>query len=174
MTSLGGMDKGYFRGDYSFINRALKADLDYDMLQSLLIGNSAEFLNDSIKLKGGKDKENCLYFLSTIRRRKLNKIIDGKEPKENLQAIWLNPSSWKVMLLEFIDVESNRKFIASYSDFQISGNSSVPTKQVYTINAEKKINAELNWTKFTINEPVSFPYKVPNSYQELILNEKKE
>ncbi|MFN6037400.1 MAG: DUF4292 domain-containing protein, partial [Bacteroidota bacterium] len=77
MTSLGGMEKGFFRGDFTYINQVLKAELDYDMLQSLLVGNSADFLNDSVKLRGGKDKDLCQYFLSTTRKKRLNRIIEG-------------------------------------------------------------------------------------------------
>ena len=173
MTSMGGLEKGYFRGDFSFINHALKAELDYEMLQSLLIGNSADFLNDSIKMRGGKDKSNCQYFLSTTRKRKLNKIIDGKEPKENLQAIWLNPITWKIVMLEFIDVETNRKFNVCYDDFQVVGSSLIPFKHLYSIAAEKNIRAEAKWAKISVNEAVTFPYKVPSSYDEIKMNEKK-
>ncbi|MFN5182223.1 MAG: DUF4292 domain-containing protein [Bacteroidota bacterium] len=173
MTNLGELDKGYFKGDYSYINHALNADLDYDMLQSLLVGNSADFLNDSIRMKGGKDKSNCLYYLSTVRRRKFNKIIDGKEPKESLQAIWLDPLTWKITMLEFIDVATNRKFSACYGQFQQFENTSVPLKHTYNISAEKSVKVDMNWSKFTFNEPVSFPYKVPSSYEQLILKEKK-
>jgi hypothetical protein len=173
MTSLGGMEKGFFRGDFTYINQVLKAELDYDMLQSLLVGNSADFLNDSVKLRGGKDKDLCQYFLSTTRKKRLNRIIEGKTPKENLQAIWLSPGNWKVMTLEFIDVETNRKFIAGYNDFRTVGNFLVPFKHIYSISAEKNIKANMEWTKFNSNEPVTFPYKIPSSYDEIKINEKK-
>ena len=174
MTSLGGTEKGYFKGDFSYINHALKADLDYDVIQALLVGNSADFLSDSVRMRGGKDREKCLYLLSTTRKRKLNKIIEGKEPKENLQAIWLNPQSWKIVTLEFIDIETNRKFIANYKNFNVVGSNQIPYTHEYSINAEKKINAQLDWTKFAIDEQVSFPYKVPASYEEIKLTEKKQ
>ncbi|MFN6039262.1 MAG: DUF4292 domain-containing protein, partial [Bacteroidota bacterium] len=93
--------------------------------------------------------------------------------KENLQAIWLSPGNWKVMTLEFIDVETNRKFIAGYNDFRTVGNFLVPFKHIYSISAEKNIKANMEWTKFNSNEPVTFPYKIPSSYDEIKINEKK-
>lgn len=173
MTNLGGLDKGFFRGDFSYINESLNTDLDYDVMQALLFGNSADFLNDSIKMKGGKDKNNCLYFLSTIRKRKLNKIMDGNLLNESVQTIWLNPNNWKITMLEFNEAETKRKFNACYDDFQPTGNQLMPFRLVYTIFAEKTIKAELKWTKVTLNEPVYFQYKVQPNYPEIKMKEKK-
>src|ERR1700751_2902708 len=41
--TIGLTEKKYFIGDFSYINDLLNADLDFNMLQALLFGNSAEF-----------------------------------------------------------------------------------------------------------------------------------
>lgn len=172
MTNLGGLEKGFFRGDFTFINESLDTDLDYDMMQALLVGNSADFLNDSIKMKGGKDKNNCLYFLSTLRKRKLNRIMDGQSSSESVQTIWVNPFSWKITMLEFDEANTNRKFNACFDNFQPVANNLMPLKMLYTITAEKTVTAEINWSKITVNEPISMPYKVQSSYPEIKMKEK--
>jgi hypothetical protein len=172
MTNLGGLEKGFFRGDFTYINESLNTDLDYDMMQALLVGNSADFLNDSIKMKGGKDKNNCLYFLSTLRKRKLNKLMDGQTNYESVQTIWLNPTSWKITMLEFNEANTNRKFNACFDNFQPTANNLMPLKMLYTITAEKTVTAEITWSKVTVNEPISMPYKVQPSYPEIKMKEK--
>ena len=167
MTSLGGLEKGFFRGDFSYINESLNTDLDYDVVQALLFGNSADFLNDSIKMKGGKDKNNCLYFLSTIRKRKLNKMLEGSIPAESAQTIWISPVNWKITMLEFTDTETRRKFNACFEDFQVVANQLMPFHFLYNISAEKTIKADIKWSKVSINEPILFPYKVNSSYPEI-------
>lgn len=173
-TSMGGLNKGYFAGDFSYINNALQADLDYDVIQALLYGNSADFLSDSVKLKGGKDKSNCQYFVSTIRKRQLQKVITGNPPKESVQAIWLHPHTWKIVQLEFDDVDTKRKFNACYEDFQPVENFAVPFKLLYTITAEKNIKAEIRWSRIKVNDEITFPYKVPESYEPLQLKKGPE
>ena len=138
MTNLGGLEKGFFRGDFTYINESLNTDLDYDMMQALLVGNSADFVSDSIKMKGGKDKNNCLYYLSTLRKRELNKIADGKTISESVQTIWLNPTSWKITMLEFDEANTNRKFNACFDNFQHVSNNLMPFKMLYTISADRK------------------------------------
>ncbi|MBC7863610.1 MAG: DUF4292 domain-containing protein [Bacteroidia bacterium] len=173
-TELGGLDKGYFKGDFNFINEKLHADLDFDVIQALLFGNSAEFLNDTVKMKGGKDKNNCQYFLSTIRKRRLQKLMDGTPPKESVQTMWLNPETFKIVMLEFDDAETKRKFNACYDDFQPVDNFLAPFKLLYTISTpEKIIKADIKYSRIKLNEDgTTFPYKVPASYKEIEIKPK--
>ena len=59
--TMGLTEKKFFTGDFSYINQMLHADLDYDMLQALLFGNSSAFYDDDSKLKHARDKNTCLY-----------------------------------------------------------------------------------------------------------------
>ncbi|MHB8403562.1 MAG: DUF4292 domain-containing protein, partial [Bacteroidia bacterium] len=141
--TLGLTEKKYFVGDFSYINQMLHADLDYDMLQALLFGNSAAFHDDDDKLKPGRDKSTCQYFLSTIRRKHLRRIISGTEtPNESYQTMWLDPETFKITTLEFTDIQTKRKFSSSYSDFKEVGIYLAPFKLLYTITAEKNIKAD--------------------------------
>jgi hypothetical protein len=175
MTSLGGLDKGYFIGGYAFINQQLSADLDYDVIQALLFGNSADFLTDTVKLKGGKDRSNCQYFLSTIRKRRLQKLIEGQPPKESVQTMWLNSDTWKIAMLEYDDAETKRKFNSCYDDFQkVDSTQTAPFKLLYTITAEKIIKADIKYSKIRLNETTSFPFRIPDSYPKIELKKPDE
>ena len=144
------------------------ADLDYDMLQALLFGNSADFQDDDDKLKPGRDKSNCQYFLSTIRKRHLRRINNGTEtPNESYQTMWLDPETFKITTLEFTDIQTKRKFSSSYSDFKFVGKYLAPFKLVYAITAEKNIKADINYGRININESQTFPFKIPPSYDRI-------
>jgi hypothetical protein len=43
--------KQYFKGDFNYINQLLNADLDFDLIQAALFGNSADFDDDDSKMK---------------------------------------------------------------------------------------------------------------------------
>jgi len=165
---MGLTEKKYFIGDFSYINQMLHADLDYDMLQALLFGNSAAFHDDDDKLKPGRDRNTCQYFVSTIRKRHLKKINNGTEtPSESYQTIWLDPTTFKILTLEFDDIKAKRKFNASYTDFRPVANYLAPFKLLYNITAEKNIKADIEYSRISINEPQSFPFKIPPSYERI-------
>lgn len=154
----------YFKGDYSYINELLQAELDYDMIQALLFGNSAAFYDDD-RLKPGKDKANCNYFLSTVKKRTARKINSGQvQPGENYQTIWLSPLSYKIVMLEYEDIKTKRKFNACYDEFKLVDKFLAPYKLTYSISAEKIIKAEVRYTKMELNEVTTFPFKIPASY----------
>jgi hypothetical protein len=166
--TMGLTEKKYFVGDFSYINDMLKADLDFEMLQGLLFGNSAEFYDEDEKLKPARDKNNCQYFLSTIRKKHMKRIIEGVEkPKESFQAIWLDPATFKIVMMEFDDVETKRKFNACYDDFKLVETRLAPFKLLYTITAEKNIKADIRYARIGINEPQKFPFNIPTSYERI-------
>ena len=170
---LGLTEKKYFIGDYTYINELLHSNLDYDMLQALLFGNSANFYDEDEKLKPGKDKINCNYFLSTVKKRNLKKINNGdKQPDDNYQTIWLHPNTFKIVMLEFDDVKTKRKFNACYDEFTIIDKYLAPFKLVYSISAEKNMKAEMKFTKLTLNEILNFPFRIPSSYEPILVDKK--
>jgi hypothetical protein len=170
---LGLTEKKYFIGDFSYINELLQANLDFDMIQALLFGNSANFYDEDEKLKPGKDKVNCNYFLSTVKKRSLKKINNGeKQPDENYQTIWLHPTTFKIVMLEFDDIKTNRKFNACYDEFNTIDNYLAPYKLVYSISAEKNIKADIQYSKISLNEVLTFPFRIPSSYEPIQVNRK--
>ena len=166
--TLGLTERKYFIGDFTYINHMLHADLDYDMLQALLFGNSAAFYDDDSKLKGARDKNTCLYSLSTIRKSHLKRITSGQEPADDsYQTINLDPTSFKIVSLDFTDVHTNRKFNAAYADFRQVDKYLAPFKLLYSIIAEKNIKADIQYSKITINEQQSFPFKISPNYERI-------
>ncbi len=164
---LGLTERKFFKGDFTYINQVLRAELDYDMIQALLLGNSAQFYDDE-RLKPGKDKNNCNYLLSTVRKRHALRIINGVEqPKDSYQTMWLDPTTYKILMLEFEDPEARRKFNACYEDFQLVDKYLAPFKLLYTIAAEKIIKAELRYAKININEAQKFPFNIPANYEPI-------
>jgi hypothetical protein len=166
--TMGLTEKKYFIGDFSYINNLLNADLDFDMLQALLFGNSAEFYDEDEKLNASRDKKNCQYMLSTVRKSRAKKILNGdQQPKDAFQALWLDPQTFKIVMIEFNDVDAKRKFNACYDDFKPVDKYLAPYKLLYTIAAEKNIRADIRYSRVGINEPQKFPFNIPSNYERI-------
>ena len=166
------LNKKYFAGNYDTLSRMLNAEVDLEILQSLLIGNSVEFYEEDEKLRAGTDS--CKYILGTIRKRKLRKMIKGKELKEPAQNIWMLDSAFKITRILFREFESKREFDAYFDNFQRAETFDVQVKQVllpfdisYYIKSNSVITIKLNYTKASINKPQTFSFAIPEGYERM-------
>jgi hypothetical protein len=157
--------KQYFKGDFNYINQLLNADLDFDVIQALLFGNSAEFSDEDDKLKPVINRETCQYLLSTERKRKLKRILERQDSlKHSLQMMTLNPETYKIIKNDFQDVVTNRSFHAIYDKFDAKDSVFAPHSVNIEIVAEKKINLKIDYVRIEINQPQKLGLNIPKNY----------
>ncbi|MCC6369875.1 MAG: DUF4292 domain-containing protein [Bacteroidia bacterium] len=165
--------KTYFKGDFNYINDLLNADLDYDLLQAVLFGNSAEFQDDDAKLKPVADRQNCHYLLSTERKRRLRRIQNGTtDLKEALQTLTLNPDNYKIIRNEFVDPATNRRFIANYSNFTKKDSVFAPYHVDIDILAQKKAVVKIDYVRIEKNTAQKLSINIPSKYDAIQIPKK--
>jgi hypothetical protein len=161
------MNNTFFVGDYDYANRFLGTNIDYDILQSFLIGNDLSFYENG-KFKASLDGDQ--YKLSTAERTKLKKFIrNSQEPlKILIQNIWIDPESFKITRADVKEVrKQNLKLEASYSLFEKIEDQLFPKEIKYEIYAENNINVSVEFSKININIPQLFPFKIPSSFRQV-------
>lgn len=164
----------YFKGDFNYINQILNADLDFDLIQAALIGNSADFVDDDNKMKPVVDRENCRYLLGTERRRKLRRITSGHDSlKRSLQTMTLNPDNYKIISNNFEDVTTKRSFHANYDNFHTKDSVFAPHNVNIEIKAEKKIDLKINYVRIEINQPQKLTLNIPKNYDPIPVKKDK-
>ena len=167
--------KQYFIGDFNYINQILNADLDFDIIQAALFGNSAEFDDDDTKLKPIIDREKCHYLLSTERKRKLKRITSGQDSlKRSLQTMTLNPETFKILINEFEEASTNRSFRAVYENFSPIDSVFAPHHVNIDIRAEKKVSAKINYVRIEINHPQKIVLNIPKSYEPIPIKKEQK
>jgi hypothetical protein len=162
-----------FKGDFVILSNLLQNEVDYDMIQSLLIGNSASFYEEDEKLNSSINKAECNYILSTIRKRKLNKVLSNPQtpPPDPLQTITLDPVSFKIMKILFIDAQ-NRTFTANYSEFSPEDSLMFPHKALFFARgAQKSARLDVTYKKIKLNQPLEFPFNFPDDCQPILIQE---
>lgn len=165
------LDKTYFKGDFTYLSNLLNTQLDFELLQSLLIGNSVEYYDEEEKIKSGVSQ--CQYLLGTIRKNKLKKVITkGKDLKEPAQSIYIDPQTFKITKILLHEFNPDRNFGASFSKFENADSTqSFPYHIDYQIRAQKEIDIAVDYVKVTLNEPLTFPFKIAENYQQITYNE---
>ena len=166
--------KQYFRGDFNYINEILNADLDFDMIQAALFGNSADFYEDDNKLNPVIDRVNCHYLLSTERKKKLRRITSGQDSlKRSLQTMTLMNETFKIINNHFEDVSTNRIFNAQYDKFLAKDSVFAPHDVNIEIKAEKKITLKINYVRIDINQPQKISLSIPKNYDPIPIKKDK-
>ncbi len=163
--------KRYFKGDYAYLSKLLQTEVDFEILQALFSGNSARFYEEDSRLKPGRDKDSCLYTLSTIKKRFIKGIISGTEQlNEPAQILWITPDNFKIKQNTFVDVRSLRKFKINYSNFNSVNEKLYPfqSKVVIEPNGYQKIFVNIDCKKIETDKVLAFPFNIPSKYEPII------
>ena len=161
------LNNTFLCADYSFINDNLNSGFDFDMLQALLVGNDLSYYeNDQFKGK----TDGLLYHLMTVGRHKLRKFIrnTSEEKKILVQSLWLSPETGKITAVHMKELgKDNKKLEAQYKTFEDLNGQRCPTQIEVSIQAEKEIQIELNYSRMKLDEPLLMPFSIPSRYTRI-------
>ena len=157
----------YFMGDYDYVNKFLNTNIDFDVLQSFMIGNDLSFYENG-KFKASLEGDQ--YKLSTAERSKLKKFVRNNQEqlKILIQNIWIDPETFKITRADVKEIRrENLKLEANYSVFEKVEDQLFPTSVNFDIFAEKNIHVSVEFSKISINTPQLFPFRIPASYNQV-------
>jgi len=161
------LDKSYFCKDVKFINEKFNTDVDFDVLQSLLMGvDFAYYETDKFTLSINENR----YKLSTLGRGKLKKYIRSQDDlkKVMVQNMWINPENYKITKQNIKQVKSpNKKVVAIYNDFKDVNGQLFPFEIHFKLVDEKPVTLDLKYRSIIIDTKITFPFKVPKKYKHL-------
>jgi hypothetical protein len=161
----------YFKGTYDYLDTLLNEDIDFDLIQSVMVGNSLEFYNDTTKMNAYYDGKARDYVLSTVRKRRYRRLMKNKplHTKNDAQLIWLDASDFHIKKIKLEDFVTHHTFEASYDDFEKKDSGSTfPMHIHYEINTGKKvIKIDLKYKKVNFVNSESIPFTIPVKYEQI-------
>lgn len=161
------INKTFFTGDYNQVNTLLDANIDYDVLQTLLLGNDLTFYEEG---KFRADYDSKEYHLVTAGRQKLRKYVKTRADEERIyiQNIFLDPETFKITQMKIKEIKKeNKKLDATYSDFQKVPEQLFPFHILFDLLADKPIQVDLRYTKIELDQPLEFPFKIADKYARI-------
>ncbi|MCK9423315.1 MAG: DUF4292 domain-containing protein [Bacteroidales bacterium] len=159
------LNNTYFIGDYEYVNRFLNTNIDYDILQAIMLGNDLQFYENG-KFRASVDRGD--YKLSTSARHKLKKYVHNNQDtlKIFIQNIWLDPQNFKITHAEVKEIRrDNIKLESNYGTFEMVSGQLFPKEMNYIIWAENTIKVQTSFSRIVIDLPQQFPFKIPASYE---------
>lgn len=170
LKKLGG--KEYYIDDFKTVNRFLNTTVDYSLLEDFFAGNAIGFDYDSTKYKSGID--NGLYILSSDKIKKMNKILKKGHNKhrEILYRCWINPVNFKCQKVKIDLLLDSTSLIVEYGDWRkINGGGEFPfLSSIILETPVDTVQLSMKYSKVSINNPQTMPFKLTDSYIPMIIN----
>jgi len=161
------INKTYFVGDFNFLYKLLETNVDYDVIQSILVGNDLTYYENG-KFRASYDSKE--YHLVTAGRRKLKKHVKNAYDAARIyiQNIFLHPENFKITKMKIKEIQKeNKKLDAFYTDFRDVDGQLFPYHINYDLNAENPISVSIDYSKIIINKPFGFSFRIPSKYTKI-------
>ncbi len=157
------MKKNYVLGGYHLLDSLMHTSINYDVLQSLLLGNSVSYpLTDS---SVSVDRQQ--YLLTMKMKIPTNNTLSGDHFLT--QKIWLDPDSFNIKELYLSESGMKGKDLqVFYDEYQNINGITIPLKMQIIIHAKEKISIRITYKKTEINVPHGFPFIIPSKFKKLI------
>ena len=157
--------RNYYVANFDLINQQLNTDIDFDMLQALLLGNDIPYYEtDKFNLEVRPE----LYVLNTIARRKLRKHVTTDEDLEKVlvQKMKIDRRNLRILQQNIKQVRNpNKKVVAEYSAFE-NHDGLFPTQMEFKFIGVKELKVDFRFTRIQKKKETRFPFKIPSSYSK--------
>lgn len=147
----------YFEGDFALLGEWIGTPINFQQAQNMLLGQSIFTLNPS-------------EYTSEIFQNKF-KIQPKEQPQNFIHSLFLNPENFKIALETLSQPKDDRLLSIRYGDYQKINEQLYPS--TILINTSEKgatTKIEMNYKKIDVNVDVSFPFDIPQGYEEIQLN----
>ncbi|NQY04701.1 MAG: DUF4292 domain-containing protein [Flavobacteriaceae bacterium] len=148
------IDKTYFEGDFSLVSNWLGTELDFQQVQSLLLGESLFDLNDG---KHTAEVYDTSY------------LVKPKKQLELFERLFLiNAKHFKMDSQEISQVQESRILLVNYNEYQDVSKEKLPKKvKVVAVDKKDETKLDIDFRSITLNRDLSFPFKIPGHYSEI-------
>jgi len=187
----------YYLGEFDYINEQFDTDLDFYILQDILVANPILYdqkekfvsTNDidkhiltsknkrKVRKALGLDKNNLkeedqnerdtLNF--TVDQRRLRRAIK-KEEEEDLivKRYWINPESYKIEQTLIKDLFYNRTFEIIYKEFDDVALMYFPEKsEILLEDDDNRTKVFLDYSRVRVNKSLKFPFSIPDKFERI-------
>jgi Domain of unknown function (DUF4292) len=158
-------NKQYSATDYKYINKMFDLNIEFDIMQGVITGNIFSYKKNKFNSVYIDDK---YYILSTLSKSKLNRSLEEDDPsKAIVQDMWIDDLTYKIIKLSIEDKRVNKKLLTKYDDFNETDGGLFPFKSNTQIIASKNITINLEFTKVSLNQNLTYPFRIPASYDQI-------
>ena len=163
MKIMNRLRKTYTARGFDFLNDMLKARINFEIMQAVLVGNYFPYQKNE-KLKSVYE-DSTFMILSTLNKRQTKRIMEEKDPtKPIIQDFWID-DYYRINKSKITDDRLERTLQAEYSDFIDVDQKRFPLILQVTVTASAPLRIKVKYTKVVSGEAQSLPFTVPEKYE---------
>jgi len=146
----------YFDGDFSYLSDLLGTELDFEKVQNMLLGQAIFNLEDD---KYKTSIVNNAYQLKPTKDLELFKRL-----------FLIEPQNFKVASQQISQPKEGRVLNINYKSYQKIEDKVFPESiEIIAEEIDNRIKIEIDYKNVEFNQRISFPYKIPKGYKEIVL-----
>lgn len=148
------LGKNYFDGNYELLSKWLGTELDFSKVQNMLLGRAMD------NLKQG-----------TYRASLENGMHKLASTKGDITKIFLFESAQYLLKNQIISQQGAepRSVNVNYPAHVNHSKATLPSEIKIEATQKEKVNIDIEYNSVTFDEDISFPYEVPEGYDEIKL-----
>ncbi len=154
------LKKYYFKGKFSLLDSLLHTNINYSVLQSILLGNG---LNQNLTFNSEKVILDGNYYKLVL----VSKNVDNNKTII-YQKIWLNPDNFRIHKMDVLQQTPGQKphrIEVFYDSHQIIDGMAFPQKVKLLIYSNPKTEIFITFKNINLNQSFGFPFYIPSKYK---------
>ena len=154
----------YYLGDYKYIANRFKVPLDFELIQSIFLGNSFK-LDSAVKVKAYSSRGNIIV-------ASLNNLWFDNGSGEKLLVkqetqMWIDPETYRVKKSKIGEYNTKKRFTTTYSDTLMINGYSLPNGAEYVLRTEEEMKFTSNYLKVESKPDMRFPFTISSKYEPI-------
>lgn len=147
----------FFDGDFRLLSNLLGTEIDYQKLESILLGEAIYELK-------AKD-----YSVSTHEK---SYVLAPKQQQDLFELFMLfNPTHFKINSLQITQPQDNLFLEVEYKSYQKVAKETLPLNlKIIAVEKNDETIIDLEYKSVKLNEDLRFPFKIPSGYDEIKLD----
>ncbi len=162
----------YFAGDYAFFSSKFNVDADYNLIESLLLGNPPQNWSDEPVDIDCRDKVLCKIVYPS--RYRINQGRDQRSRPEGSTVvrneIAISKEHGRILENTFEISGENRKITAGYDRFSNVEKMILPLLvNIVVVNQNEEVILQILADSYKTDDIATFPFRVPSNYKPIVI-----
>ena len=150
------------KGKYTYLKNLYKVDVDYNSLQAILTNNF--FIYPSVS-----NEKNEFTNRFHISKDSIELAVYRKDELSVENLVNIQKSVYRINSYLINDVPNRRSLNVNYQSKASHDQKNFPGSiTIKSVNENKFLNIDLDYTKVTLNEDLTFSFKVPQDYRVIV------
>ncbi|MAP99781.1 MAG: hypothetical protein CMC51_03115 [Flavobacteriaceae bacterium] len=144
------IERNFFVSDFNYINKIIGIEIDFQILQSLILG----VLFEKYDYSSFNEINDEIYSFK-------KDIVLGKKSFKSM--VYISPYNFRILKIIFDD--DINKFEVDYDDYLILENQNIPTKITFRNNGVENFHIEIK--SIVSLDKINLPFRIPKSYKRI-------